>query len=161
MIFVCFCLGMFVAWLFRQLKDKNIYEKIAAAVEGILILVLLPSDIILKAAAEGMKVDLLAVRYVVLLAAFILEIVWGSQIEKAVQWLISISDKMVTEGRDKTSDAEEEDLMKTKYGKIMTAVCILLVIYMIGSAICIIKLNQKINTVYEITQEMGADAQKE
>ena len=55
---------------------------------------------------------------------------------------------------DLETQEPEEDYMKTKQGKIMTVICILLVIYMFFSAFCIYRLNAKINSLYEITQEL-------
>lgn len=78
-----------------------------------------------------------------------------SQIENGTEWKV-IWDG-IWKGRFANSDlseTEEEDFMKTKQGKILTIVCILLVIYMIASAFCIYRLNAKINSLYNITQEM-------
>jgi len=51
-------------------------------------------------------------------------------------------------------DTGEEDFMNTKKGKIITAIVILLVIYSIISTACILKLNQKINSMVVITDEL-------
>lgn len=162
MIFVCMCLGLFAAWLFRGLAEKTIYEKLAAAVLFCLMLILLPSDIILKSDAEGIIISQLAIRYVVFLAAFVIEIIFGTRIAGAFSALQGFNERIFSKTNARAAaDDEDEDFMKTKYGKIVMAVCILLVIYMFASAVCIFKLNQKINTVYEITQEMNNDTQKE
>ncbi len=58
---------------------------------------------------------------------------------------------------DSIVSEDEEDFMKTKLGKIMTVLCVLLVIYMFVSAFCIYRLNAKINSVYTITQELQED----
>lgn len=55
---------------------------------------------------------------------------------------------------EEDESGSEDDFMNSKKGKIVTVVCILMVIYMIASSFAIYKLNAKINSVYEITQEM-------
>lgn len=52
------------------------------------------------------------------------------------------------------TESVEEDFMTTKRGKIITIVVAILVVYAVISTACILKLNQKINSMVVITDEL-------
>jgi len=145
-ILIDICLGLFLAWAFNNLRSKTKYEKIVAAfimIATILLVITTQKDvnIVLHFAlmAGGIFIFFLLER----LCGDVLTGIWN-KLNKPLE----IKDGQID---------DEEDFMKTKQGKILSVICIILVIYMVISAVGIYKLNSKINSVYETVQSMKED----
>lgn len=138
------CLAFVICWAIRQLKEKKIAERIAALVLGALLLLL----VMVYSGNYAVDYGVMALSFVIFLITYDILL---SAFSKVYHLTLEVSEK----NSDLLCDSDNEDFMKTKQGKILTVVCIILVIYMIFSSVAIYKLNAKINSVYEITQELS------
>lgn len=145
-------LGIGLAFMLRYLPLKGWLKRVGIIVISAAALGLLPMKAAFLGPADGFDTQLMLVDYgVCILVAAAGVLLW----DKGAKAVCSLNRDYV---RQSIADIEdEEDFMKTKLGKLMTAVCILLVIYMFVSAFCIYKLNTKLNSLYQITQEMKAE----
>lgn len=145
-ILVDICLGLFLAWAFKNLRKKTKYERIVSAcifIVTILFVVITQMDV-------GVLIHL-----GIVILFFALYMLAMPHVEKPFTMIWNKINKPI-EIKEEQLDLEE-DFMKTKQGKILTVVCIILVIYMVISAVGIYKLNSKINSVYETVQTMKED----
>lgn len=155
--FLKISLGLFLALIFKGIKQRDVHTKAAALVMVLLMVIMLPMQAAFNSAEETIDIKTLVIEYILMIAGVIVGLAFEKYCLHIKEWLLrydrpfrslNIFENQCFEGES------EEDYMKTKYGKIMTIICILLVIYMFVSAFCMYKLNQKINSVYTITQEM-------
>lgn len=162
-IVIDICLGIVLACAAISLKGRKLYEKIIAIAVMVIMLILHFAGISEVTEEGSFDMMMLAVHYGIVAALFVSGLVIGIGFpgvrEKAVGLWMGLSKEPeedeagAKESADESID-DEEDFMKTKLGRIMTVLCVLLVIYMFVSAFCIYRLNAKINSVYNITQEL-------
>lgn len=151
-ILIDICLGLLLAWAFKSLKGSR--KGIAAGavismISCVMLFMLFYADINADVNLEAGGIFFHAL---IMLAVLLLYFIFGKRIAEAIR---TFENNDAPDAKEDSFD--EEDYMKTRNGKIMLIICIILVIYMIASAFCIYKLNQKVNSIYEITQELKED----
>lgn len=145
-------LGLYLGLILKTIDKGNRIKKTGTIILTMLIVILLPIYAGFNGAEETIDIKTLVIAYLLCVTGVILSEAALKYRAAAVKTLEKLDRPFIFNEASAMDD--EEDYMKTRYGKIMTAVCILLVIYMFASAFCMYRLNQKINSVYEITQEM-------
>lgn len=152
-IFLDICIGVFAVWVIRNLSKDLLINRIIK----IFMLILLLALVCVYTREGDVVYAYLAVNYmVILLVACADYFVYDRAVALVQEITLRINKPIAISVAADSKDFEfdEEDFMKTKLGKILIVVCVLLVVYMFVSAACIYKLNEKINSVYEITQEL-------
>lgn len=143
------CLGLVIYFTVIGIKPKTIPVKIGACLMLGLMLVLLPGYTVFSKPQEQWVAALTLDYSLVVVSVILICVIYNRLKDGFIDW-DSINRPFVVREMDNTQN--QEDFMNTKLGKIMTLMCVILVIYMFVSAFCIYKLNTKINTLYNTIQ---------
>ena len=157
--------GFFGAYLILQLKDElSPNKKPEAKINSILSVICLVLVLVLLPMYGAQDALHIAVSYIFLAVSAVTALAFKDRIAtlyNAMEKACREAEKEDTAKREKAPAKEDEELTEEeeeemkKQQKIITVLCVVLILYMIVSTFCIYRLNNKINTLYEITMEQN------